>query len=616
MALTPLILVIFFNFILTFYLLNRYGNLAKHNVWITTSVFVSWFFSFNVIFILPLDVTSTIYNQCIYAHNKTIPIQNVTDLINSTIISNQTNVVDCETSWSYIPSNVLLTLWQFIYWSSQVLTWLLLPIFQSYSMSGEFTPFRKIKSSFIENVKYYCFFGLLSIIFLIYYVSKEHFTFEGLKVFCISASNTFGLFLLTILMGYGLVEIPRNCFLNYSSDDEYKLKYLYFKIAKTSDEKCKAVDHLEDLLDEIRDLNAYANSTNNHRFIGYLGTILRQCPETFQNGRIAVTASQETEAKLTEKNIIKLNAKFKRAVQTHHRTKVQEALLVQEAIMILRPNTESNSGLNRFEIWLQDKIPPSKWLFSRKDIIYRIISLLIGYFLAAFSVMIIWSEFTFFIQSIPISIFALIVKLLGYNYLWIEIFSMISIAYLCTCCYYTIFKIRIFNYYYLAKHHQTDEYSLIFCGMLMCRLASPLCLNFLSLIHLDSHITTQSDFQETSFTKIMGHMDTISFISDHLFLYLPVLMSLFCVTTFFKLGSKIVHYFGIEQFSTSDEMDFIKDGENIVKRECQKLNRAQGPQVLPVSAQHSFKRQPSSEQLLNSPDEKAYVVNKNIFNDI
>lgn len=151
---------------------------------------------------------------------------------------------------------------------------------------------------------------------------------------------------------------------------------------------------------------------------------------------------------------------------------------------------------------------------------------------------------------------------------------------------------------------------------LMCRLASPLCLNFLSLIHLDSHITTQSDFQETSFTKIMGHMDTISFISDHLFLYLPVLMSLFCVTTFFKLGSKIVHYFGIEQFSTSDEMDFIKDGENIVKRECQKLNRAQGPQVLPVSAQHSFKRQPSSEQLLNSPDEKAYVVNKNIFNDI
>lgn len=54
----PLILVILFNFSLALYLLNRYGNLAKHNIWITTSVFVSWFFSFNIIFILPLDVTS------------------------------------------------------------------------------------------------------------------------------------------------------------------------------------------------------------------------------------------------------------------------------------------------------------------------------------------------------------------------------------------------------------------------------------------------------------------------------------------------------------------------------------------------------------------------------
>lgn len=40
-----------------------------------------------------------------------------------------------------------------------------------------------------------------------------------------------------------------------------------------------------------------------------------------------------------------------------------------------------------------------------------------------------------------------------------------SIAYLCVCTYYTVFKVRIFNYYHLAKNHQTDEYSLIFSGM-------------------------------------------------------------------------------------------------------------------------------------------------------
>lgn len=54
----PLILVLFINFVLSFYLLHRYGNIAKHNVLTTISVFLAWFFSFNVIFILPLDITS------------------------------------------------------------------------------------------------------------------------------------------------------------------------------------------------------------------------------------------------------------------------------------------------------------------------------------------------------------------------------------------------------------------------------------------------------------------------------------------------------------------------------------------------------------------------------
>src|SRR5699024_6760644 len=115
--------------------------------------------------------------------------------------------------------------------------WILLPIFQSYSMSGEFTTLRKIKSSLIENLKYYCFFGLLFLLFLVYFTSIQSLSFEGLKVFCITLSNTFGLFLLVILLGYGLVEIPRNCFLNYNCNYQHKLNHLYFKVGKLSEEK-------------------------------------------------------------------------------------------------------------------------------------------------------------------------------------------------------------------------------------------------------------------------------------------------------------------------------------------------------------------------------------------
>lgn len=74
---------------------------------------------------------------------------------------------------------------------------------------------------------------------------------------------------------------------------------------------------------------------------------------------------------------------------------------------------------------------------------------------------------------------------------------------MCVCAYSTVLKIRVLNLYYLAPHHQTDEYSLIFSGMLLCRLTPPMCLNFLGLIHMDSHII-KARLMETYYTQVLG----------------------------------------------------------------------------------------------------------------
>jgi len=84
-----------------------------------------------------------------------------------------------------------------------------------------------------------------------------------------------------------------------------------------------------------------------------------------------------------------------------------------------------------------------------------------------------------------------------------QIVGIVIIAYLCFCAYYAIFKMRIFNYYYLTPNHHTNEYSLIFSGTLVCRLTSPLCYNFLGLVHLDSHITKDENIVETEFTSVI-----------------------------------------------------------------------------------------------------------------
>jgi hypothetical protein len=58
MAFWPLTIEILITFVLSAYLLHRYGNWINQNAITTVSVFIAWFFSFIVIFILPLDIST------------------------------------------------------------------------------------------------------------------------------------------------------------------------------------------------------------------------------------------------------------------------------------------------------------------------------------------------------------------------------------------------------------------------------------------------------------------------------------------------------------------------------------------------------------------------------
>jgi len=81
--------------------------------------------------------------------------------------------------------------------------------------------------------------------------------------------------------------------------------------------------------------------------------------------------------------------------------------------------------------------------------------------------------------------------------------------------------------------------------------------------------------EETAFTKIMGHLDVVSFIGDSFSIYLPICICLFCLATFFQFGSKLLHNFGFEQFILTDEMtaELIREGQDLVKREKNKITR-------------------------------------------
>merc|ERR1719219_2198107 len=95
---------------------------------------------------------------------------------------------------------------------------------------------------------YYTSYLLIALILLVYVATQPslHLTWDRTKAIAAAASNTWGLFVLVLLLGYGLVEVPRNLW--NRSQRGYQLLHAHFKLSKLMSEKSDAEEHLEDVL--------------------------------------------------------------------------------------------------------------------------------------------------------------------------------------------------------------------------------------------------------------------------------------------------------------------------------------------------------------------------------
>uniref|UniRef100_A0A673L6I8 LMBR1 domain-containing protein 2-B-like n=1 Tax=Sinocyclocheilus rhinocerous TaxID=307959 RepID=A0A673L6I8_9TELE len=563
------IVVVFF---LALFLLHRYGDFKKQQRMVLFGTLLAWYLCFLIVFILPLDVSTTIYKQCLIDHEAHAQTPSVSPVLsnqttpNTSISASKNTQRVCYKPWSYIPDGIMPVFWRVVYWTSQCLTWLLLPFMQSYARSGGFSITGKIKTALIENAIYY---GTYLFIFgsLLIYVAVHpqwHLSWYELQTIGITAANTWGLFLLVLLLGYGLVEIPRSYW--EASRQGHLLIKTYFKAAKLMTEKADSEENLEDVMEEVRKINE--SIKYNHPLRKNVDTILRKCPVEYQEkmGR-NMDDYEDFDDKHntypTERSLSKLHKQVIYAVQRHNRTHVQWQILLEQAFHLEDVAKNETSTSRQFVHsfappepvgWFRRYIytPTVEWYWEclLKQWFYRILSVL----LSLFSVAVVWSECTFFSTRPVLSLFAVFIQLAerDYNYLYIEMACFITIFFLCTCVYSTVFRIRVFNYYYLASHHQTDAYSLQFSGMLFCRLTPPLCLNFLGLIHMDSAISHQAK-EQTAYTS-----QGFNGPESHLEI----------------LGTRCLNLLGFQQFM-GDEMtsDLIDEGRELLCRERRKRQR-------------------------------------------
>ncbi|EDV42018.1 uncharacterized protein Dana_GF17212 [Drosophila ananassae] len=564
--------------------LYRYGNIPRQHILVTLSVLTAWCFSFLIVFAIPLDVTSTLYRQCLDEHLAPTPApSNISNTATANVTPPQPT--ECQEPWGMVPPTVFPNLWRIIYWSSQFLTWLIMPLMQSYLKAGDFTVKGKLKSALIENAIYYGSYLFICGVLLIYIAVKgESLDWQKLKAIASSASNTWGLFLLILLLGYALVEVPRSLWNN--AKPGFALQYAYFKAAKLSTEKAEAEEHVDDILESLQCISRVI--PNNHELRPCLETILRKVPIELQErasrnfARTGGSGMGATSSTIlpSEKALVRIHKQVIKSLQTLQRTEALWSVQVQTVLHLEDVARNIHSSERRFKTEFPRQRSQIEKMFYSATLQWYWECLLKAPYLkslcvltATMSAIVVWSELTFFSRKPVLSVFANVINVAkeSYDFLTIEIFSMIVLCYFFYCTYSTILRIRFLNLYYLAPHHQTNEHSLIFSGMLLCRLTPPMCLNFLGLIHMDTNS------METYYTQIMGHMNVIGIISNGFNIYFPMCMLAFCLATWFSLGSRALNTLGFQQFLQNETIatELVQEGKDLIAREKRRRQRAE-----------------------------------------
>lgn len=386
------------------------------------------------------------------------------------------------------------------------------------------------------------------------------------------------------------MEVPRSLWEH--SKPGVTLRQAYFKLAKLSTDKADAEEKVEL---EIETLQAYENATPlNHILRPHVETILRKVPSELLDRSRRATNRQSADMQTDvppEKVLVRHHKKIIKSIQTFQRTEALWNVQVSKVLHLedidrnmlsvdRHFRTEYPQQRNGIQNRLYHPVLVWYWHCVVKKPFMRTMAVITG----ILSVMVVWSELTFFNRSPVLSIFANVVNVAkaGHDFLTIELISMLTLCYLCYCAYSTVFRIKFLDLYYLAPHHATNEHSLIFSGMLLCRLTPPMCLNFLGLIHMDSHIIKKR-ISETYYTQIMGHMDVLGIISDGFNIYFPMVMLAFCLATWYSLGSRALNVLGFPQFMSNDSgseevVEFVQEGRDVIEREKRRRQRAKESQ--------------------------------------
>lgn len=197
------------------------------------------------------------------------------------------------------------------------------------------------------------------------------------------------------------------------------------------------------------------------------------------------------------------------------------------------------------------------------------------------TIVLIWNEETMFagflkfFDGMPqLSIYYLLIwKIKNITPIGIQILVFITLGYNTWCAYDSLMNIRLFNWYKLLPYQQTDTYSLLFSAAYLCRIGTPVALNYIYLTGFD---TTNS-----AFVRVMGTMTVVPFFGGNFNVIFPTLILLVALATLFDLWARIFFIFTCGRFKSFEYDEFSEDeytstGRDLMAKEREAEQRGTG----------------------------------------
>lgn len=496
-----------------------------------------------------------------------------------------------------IPDNekvLLETDWELLYWLSSMMSWVVIPILIEYNATGNFSFSSKFRAIWVRDTRWSAGYAAAAIALFVMFISSGG---RGVQAWCLALSNAWGLLYVVVLLGYGLLAVPRHLWRLANPVDQ--LSWMYSVAVSMDEARLTAQFELQDVINEARSEMSSRGVQMWDPMLERAFNILQGTVEESELLHCELTYGAKTRANMGDNNstfssglrrddmdvgeetarlesLGDLHRALKQASHEARRAASRWDGLVQGCLLL--EDVEEQLFPSALEVASSCQDPCFRMLCrssTTRNCWHRTVILWLGKFrfrvlrllaviCSALSLVIVLGQLTMFSETASVSGLSLLFRR-GLGYWETQVLCLVPLVYMVGTAYWSIFRLKICGLYGLYPNHGTDSGSLLWCASALGRIVLPLCYHFLLLI----------DVPDTSFGQVMGQMSAVPFLGESFNLMLPCLVGV--IAAFHQLnvypraihlvGLDILEVEGVQPGATSDNGDLPAEGRRLVDRE-------------------------------------------------